>query len=204
MLRGLSSDWEATAAIAAELCGIGTRHGIAMCVAVGTIVAGIASTAKGDVLRGADQIREGIAGFRQTGAEIAVPLVLAYLALALSASGDAKEALDAADEALRAVRANGGCCWEAEVLRSMGEVKRVTGAANGVEIETDLRAAVDVARRQGAKAFELRAATSLCRLLAADGRRREAHDLLAPVYARFTEGLDTPDLEEAKALLDKL
>ena len=72
------------------------------------------------------------------------------------------------------------------------------------DAEADLRAAVEIARRQGASALELRAATSLARLWAERGERRKAYDLLAAIHGRFTEGLDTPDLRDARALLDAL
>jgi predicted ATPase len=92
--------------------------------------------------------------------------------------------------------------WEAEGLRALGEARLAAGVAG--QAEADLTAAVEVARRQGAPGFELRAAASLARLWAEGGRRREAHDLLAPVYERFTEGLNTVDLGEARGLLDAL
>jgi predicted ATPase len=102
------------------------------------------------------------------------------------------------------VRANGELIWESEALRVTGEVKRAAGIADATEVEADLHAAVEVARRQGAKAFELRATTSLARHWAEQGECRKAHDLLAPVHGWFTEGFDMPDLQEATTLLDRL
>jgi predicted ATPase len=90
---------------------------------------------------------------------------------------------------------------EAEGYRVRADLHLAAAAAG--EAEADLSRAIDVARGQGAKTFELRAATSLARLWRHD-KRREAHDLLAPVYGWFTEGFDTPDLRSAKALLDEM
>ena len=133
-----------------------------------------------------------------------VPLALSCLATALVSSGDSGGALEAAREAVQLVGANGELCWEAEALRVLGEVKRTTGAADAAEVEADPRSAVDVARRQGAKSFELRAAMSLARLWAEQGKLAQARDLIAPVYGWFSEGFDTPDLKEARSLLDEL
>src|SRR5207244_2354183 len=94
--------------------------------------------------------------------------------------------------------------WEAEVHRLRGVLLLRQTGTHQAEAETWLQRALDVARRQEAKSLELRAATSLSRLWQQQGKRQEAHDLLAPVYYWFTEGFDTADLQEAKALLDVL
>jgi predicted ATPase len=100
-------------------------------------------------------------------------------------------------------RANGELIWEAEALRVVAEVKRATGIAEAAEVEADLRTAIDIARRQGAKFFELRATIALARLWAGEGERHKARVLLTPVYGWFTEGFGVPDLVEARALLDE-
>src|SRR4051812_43352181 len=100
-----------------------------------------------------------LASLRQIGWETLVPLLLAYLAAALAAGGDAVSASGTAEAALGMVRANGELIWEAEALRILSAVKRAVGEREAAE--ADLLAAVDVARRQGAKSFELRAANSL-------------------------------------------
>jgi predicted ATPase len=97
----------------------------------------------------------------------------------------------------------GGAPLEAELYRLRGEAL-LAGAGTVSEAETAIEKAIDVARRQNAKSWELRAATSLARLRVGQGRRSGARDLLAPVYGWFTEGFDTADLKEAKRLLDKL
>jgi predicted ATPase len=107
-------------------------------------------------------------------------------------------------EALAAAQATGERWGEAELYRLRGSLLlRQTGTPQA-EVETWLQRALDVARRQEAKSLELRAAMSLSRLWRQQGKRTEAHDLLAEVYAWFTEGFDTADLQEAKALLEEL
>jgi predicted ATPase len=104
-----------------------------------------------------------------------------------------------------AVVANtGGSCYKAELHRLQGDLRLSQSAANSIEAEACLQHALDVARRQQAKSLELRAALSLARLWQQGGKRAEAHALLAPVYSWFTEGFDTADLQEAKALLEEL
>ncbi len=94
--------------------------------------------------------------------------------------------------------------YEAELYRLKGELLLQQSSDNQAEAEACFQQALDVARHQQAKSFELRAATSLARLWQQQGKRQEAHDLLAPVYSWFTEGFDTADLQDAKALLDEL
>ncbi len=105
-------------------------------------------------------------------------------------------------EALEVANDTGERWYEAELHRLMGELMLTTG--DDSEADTSFHRAVEVARRQQAKSLELRATVSLGRLWQAQGRREEAHQLLAEVYGWFTEGFDTPDLQEAKALLEEL
>lgn len=204
LLRLLARDWAGAEALAAEAREVGVRLGLADYVAFGAAVAGTAIAAGGDVARGTDLARDGLAGLRRTGWGCVVPLLLAQLAAALAADGDADAAAATADEAVRTVRANGELCWEAEALRAAGEAARAAGPGGQADAEAHLRAAVEVARRQGARALELRAAASLARLWAERGEGGRARDLLAPVLGSFTEGLDTPDLRDAAALLGTL
>ena len=94
--------------------------------------------------------------------------------------------------------------WDAEIHRLRGELTGRLPCPNPAKAEDSFRTALAVAREQGSQGYELRAATSLARLCRDQGRRTEAHDLLAPVYGWFTEGFDTPDLKEAKAMLTEL
>ena len=127
---------------------------------------------------------------------------LAQLADALTRKGEHSAALGAAREGLEAEERTGHRQWEAELRRLEGVA--LLGLNRLEEGQTALKEALRVAQEQQAKAYELRAATSLARLWGEQCRRVEARDLLAPVYGWFTEGSDTADLKEAKALLDEL
>src|SRR5262245_60274801 len=107
-------------------------------------------------------------------------------------------------EALALMETTGDCFYEAELHRLKGVLLLQQHADNQAEAETCFHHALEIARNQQAKSFELRAAASLARLWQQQGKRQEAHDLLALVYSWFTEGFDTADLQEAKALLDAL
>jgi predicted ATPase len=105
----------------------------------------------------------------------------------------------------RRARARTGQRWfEAEVLRSAGEVSILSSSSDAAKAEADFQRALTVARQQQAKSWELRAAISLARLWRDQGKEQQARELLAPVYGWFTEGFDTRDLKEAKALLEEL
>lgn len=108
------------------------------------------------------------------------------------------------DEALAIASKNGEGFYEAELHRLQGELLLACRAANEPRAEKSFREALDIARRQEAKSLELRAAISLAHLWIKQGRRPDARDLLTPVYSWFTEGFETADLKDAKALLDEL
>src|SRR5262249_19108297 len=129
---------------------------------------------------------------------------LALLAEAYRRGGQAEAGLRMLAEALAAAHSTGERYYEAELYRLQGELLLLRSAAEHTEAETCCHQALDVARRQQAKGFELRAAMSLSRLWQGQGKRAEARELLAPIYGWFTEGFDTADLQEAKALLAEL
>jgi predicted ATPase len=106
-------------------------------------------------------------------------------------------------EAKDLVTRNNEHMWVSELDRLEGELRQLQGASVA-DIEARFQNALAVSRQQRAKSFELRAATSLARLWCDQGKRTEARDLLTPVYSWFTEGFDTPDLQEARSLLDEL
>jgi DNA-binding response OmpR family regulator/class 3 adenylate cyclase/predicted ATPase len=202
LLHTLSREWDAAEALASEVFDVSVRHGIPDYVSFGSMLAGTVIAAKGDATRGASLACRSMAELRRAGWQCFVPILLVYLAAALGASGEADAALEAVSEALRLIRTSGEFAWESEALRVKGEVKLATGRADAFEAEVDLRAALEVAEQQGAKAFQLRAAISLARLWARQGKRREGRNLLTPIYRRFTEGFSTQDLREAGELLD--
>jgi predicted ATPase len=118
--------------------------------------------------------------------------------------GQTAAGLEALAEALATLPKSASRWWEAELYRLRGELLRQSSVAQAGEAEACVQQALDIARRQQAKSLELRAATSLSRLWQLQGQRDEAHELLAPIYGWFTEGFDTADLQEAKALIKEL
>jgi predicted ATPase len=150
-------------------------------------------------------ILKGIAEYRVAGHEMAVPRFLGMLADAYAHAGQTREGLDVLAEALAMVqRSDDRNSEAAELYRLRGELLLAVPEGRREEGEASLRHAVDIARRQHAKSPELRATTSLARLLAKQGKRDEARAMLAEIYDWFTEGFDTADLKDAKALLDEL
>jgi predicted ATPase len=127
--------------------------------------------------------------------------LLAELQLGIKNS---REALDVLDQALARVNQLQERWFEAHLLQLKGQALLVLSPEHAAEAETCYQQALAVARKQGARLWELRAAVSLARLWAGQGEQRKAHDLLAPIYGWFTEGFETVDLIEAKALLDEL
>jgi len=165
---------------------------------------GWARVEEGQGEEGIAQLREGLAAYRALGAELECTHWLALLAEAYRDSGRPAEALRLIAEALDHVTQTGVVYYEAELHRLEGELRPRLDAGDEQRAETSFRHALEIARKQQAKSWELRAATSLARLWGEQGRRTEARELLAPVYGWFTEGFDTADLKEAKRLLDEL
>jgi predicted ATPase len=126
------------------------------------------------------------------------------LAEAYGRGGDDAAGLQRLAEALAVVEDTEECWWEAELYRLKGEILLQQATGSSAEAEACFQQALDIACHQQAKALELRAATSLARLWQQQGKRQEAHDLLAPVYGWFTEGFDTADLKDAEMLLHEL
>ena len=138
------------------------------------------------------------------GTRLLIPFHLALLAEALALAGKIEEGLAALDDALAKAAASSERAWDAEIHRLCGELTGRLPYPDPAKVEESFRTALAIAREQGTRGYELRAATSLARLWAEQGRQGEARDLLAPVYDWFTEGFDTADLKEAKALLEEL
>jgi predicted ATPase len=141
---------------------------------------------------------------RETGSALWEPYFLALLADVYAQEGQVEAGLATLAEALAAAQATGERWAEAELYRLRGSLLLQQTGTPQAEAETWLQRALDVARRQEARSLELRAAVSLSRLWHQQGKRKEAHDLLAEVYAWFTEGFDTVDLQEAKVVLEEL
>jgi len=190
------------AAAATVLC---REYGFAYYLAWGPILQGWVLVGQGQREEGIAQMRDGLAAFRATGGEFRLPYYLTLLAEAYGKAGQAAAGLTLVAEALAHAETKGECWWQAELYRHKGELLVQRGGKQEVlEAEEGFRLALTVARQQQAKSLELRAATSLARLWQHQGKRTEAYELLAPVYGWFTEGFDTADLQEAKALLEEL
>jgi len=165
---------------------------------------------QGQVQEGIAQMQQGLAAYRATGAELGRPRWLAQLAEAYEKVGQPEEGLTVLAEALAAVDKTGERFWEAELYRLKGELTLKQSGVRGPESEVQQEAeacflkAIEVARQQQAKSLELRAVMSLSRLRQQQGKKEEAHEMLAEIYSWFTEGFDTKDLQEAKALLEEL
>ncbi len=143
-----------------------------------------------------------MAAYRATGALVSVPSMLLCLADCHRHAGEPREGLKYLDEAACLIAATDMRAVEADIYRLRGELLLVVG--DRAAAEAKFLQAIDVARRQKAKLLELQAASMLARLWRDQGKRAEAHDLLAPVYQWFTEGFDAPDLKDARALLEEL
>jgi predicted ATPase len=147
-------------------------------------------------------LRSGSIAFRATGAELFMPHYIALLAAACEIAGQIEEASTLLDEALQIAERTGERWLAAELNRHKGQLLLRQGHTEAAE--ELYRKALRIAEEQEAKLWELRATMSLARLRRDQDRRPEARDLLAPVYGWFTEGFDTADLKEAKALIDEL
>ena len=175
------------------------EHRIAQYHAYALCVDGWALGVAGEGEKGLAQIAQGVDGYGAAG----LHSLLALQADAQLASGKPEEALASAAAGLEAVEKTGGAPLEAELWRLRGEAL-LAGAGTVSEVEAAIEQGIAIARRQNAKSWELRCAMSLARLRRQQGRSQEAAALLAPILGWFTEGFDTADLKEAKALLDKL
>jgi predicted ATPase len=201
-LLSLDGDNAALDERADQLIAVATEQGFPFWRALGTIYRGWGKVKNGDAAEGISLLRSGLAAYRATGAETWMPYHIALLASACEIAGEIEEAVTLLDDALQIVERTGERWLEAELYRHKGQSLLRQGHTEAAE--ELYRKALNIAEEQGAKLWELRAAVSLARLRRDHGRHAEARDLLTPVYDWFTEGFDTPDLKEAKALLDEL
>jgi len=170
----------------------------------GMIYQGLVLCLHGQAEAGVAKIRQGLAVQQTTSSRLVRPFFLAMLAEGCAMIGAIDEGLQALEEALHHVNSREERVYEAELYRLRGELLALQSPALLAQAEQALLQALAIARRQQAKSLELRAAVSLSRLWWHQGKRAEARGLLAPTYGWFTEGFDTPDLQEAKALLGAL
>jgi predicted ATPase len=204
LLHQWRREWQVVSERADTALTVATKHKVALVLAVGPIMRGWALAMQGQGAEGLTQLRQGLDAYRATGAEFQRPHFLSLLAEVHRSLGQPKAGLTALSEALTLVEKTGERYYEAELHRLKGELLLQQATPEVSHAETCFQQALDIARCQQAKSLELRAVMSLSRLWHQQGKRDKAHDLLAPIYGWFTEGFDTADLQEAKALLAAL
>jgi class 3 adenylate cyclase/tetratricopeptide (TPR) repeat protein len=193
-----------TEELAKELVALSDEHRFAFFSGFGQIFQGWALAQRGHGRAAVQRIREGLSAAEATGWRSHEPGLLGLLAEALALTGAIDDGLTVLAEALATAEESGARGADAELHRLRGELLRRLPSPDSMEVEACFRTALAVAREQGTHGYELRAGVSLARLLIEQSRRAKARDVLAPVYSRFTEGFDTPDLQEAKTLLEAL
>jgi class 3 adenylate cyclase/predicted ATPase len=196
-------EWPTVQTHAETMLALATEQGFPRYAAVGVWWRGSALAAQGEGVEGIVQMRQGMTAYRATGSAVG-PNYLVRLAEAYGQVGQVDEGLPLLAEALAMVDTTGERTLEAELHRLHGELLLRQAVPEAQAAEDRFQQALEVARHQQAKSWELRAAMSLARLWQSQGKRAAARALLAPIYGWFTEGFDTADLKEAKALLDAL
>ena len=189
---------------AATTITITIEEGFAFWGACGTVLHGSARVKQGEVEQGMAEMRQGIDAFQATGAKVFHPYFLGLLAAAYGEEGQSEEGLPLLDEAIAVMDTSEARFYGAELYRLKGVLLLKQVAPDASQAEACFHRALDIARHQEAKSWELRAATSLARLWRRQGKSGEARDLLVPVYNWFSEGFDTADLIDAGTLLDEL
>jgi predicted ATPase len=187
---------------AEEVLAISTERGFSLCVGHGNMMRGWCLGAMGQPAEAIPLILQGLDSSRATGAHLLIPFYLMTLAEVCAMAAQPDEGLERLAEATNIVEATQERWAEAEMYRLRGTL--LLSMHERAAAEDSFRLALTVAQQQSAKFWELRAATGLTRLWRDQGKRTEARDLLAPIYDWFTEGFDTPVLQDAKALLDEL
>jgi predicted ATPase/DNA-binding response OmpR family regulator/class 3 adenylate cyclase len=204
-LMTVSGRWATEAEkVAKEVVSLTREQGFPLLLGYGLLLQGGAKMLRGQGEAAAERIHEGAAAMQATGVNRPEPMALCYLAEAVALNGAVAEGLQAVAAALAEAEASGTHWADAELHRIRGDILGRLPSPNWTEVEACFRTALAVAQQQGARGFELRAAVSLARLLHSQQRQDEARDLLRPAYDWFTEGFDTADLKQAKALLDEL
>jgi predicted ATPase len=183
---------------AERLMALSTEHGFIFWLAMANILHGWAMSEQGRNQEAIAQIQEGLAALRTAGAEVERPQDLSLLAEAYMKTGRLDDGLSALTEALAVADEREARVYEAEAHRLKGELLLKQDDSNAAEAQSCFQRAIEIARKQSAKSWELRATMSFARLLDKQGRRDEARAMLAEIYGWFTEGFDTADLKDAK------
>lgn len=200
----LRGEAEATLRLCDDTIALSTEHGFPIWLGQGQMWRGWALCALGDTQGGIDQLAAGIATYAGTGAGLGITYWAGLRAETCLMAGKVDEALAAASEVAQLVARGGEGIYEAELYRLVGEATVRRNPAARAEASAAFRKGIEVARQQGTKSWELRAVTSLARLLDAEGRRDDASAMLRETLAWFSEGSDTADLKRARTLLREL
>jgi predicted ATPase len=204
MLHGLRREWSTSQERAEASLALSTEQGFALWVGNAMFQRGLALAMQGQGEAGIVQMHQGLAARGATGQRGSLSAYHARLAEAYGGIGQAEKGLSLLVEALAHVGTTEERYSEAEVYRIKGELLLRQAIPDAPQAEACFQQALAVAHHQQAKSWELRAATSLARLWQRQGKRADAHALLAPISGWFTEGFDTADLLEAQALLEAL
>jgi predicted ATPase len=202
-LHQFAEDAEGARATAARMLTLGTEKGFPGFISVATIFLGWTQIAHGQAEQAVIDISQGVADLRSQGARLGRSYHLALLADACAQAGRPEESVTILAEAQTFADANEEHIWQAEIHRLRGESLLQLDPMAVHDAESSFQKALEVAHRQQARSLELRAAMSLARLWIGQDKTAEAHELLAPLYHGFTEGFQTHDLRQAKALLDQ-
>jgi predicted ATPase len=194
---------------AERLRGVCQDYGFPMWMATAVLFGAVALVDRRPMIDSITQLREGLGSWRATGAGIFVPYFLSLLARAYARNGQSGAGLETIAEALERVEQTGERIWEAELYRLKGRLILDQGQASpapGVPAKAEecFQQALAIAREQGARSLELRAAVNLARLWHQHGKTAAARQALAEICDWFTEGFDTADVKEARALLGEL
>jgi len=202
-LHQFRREWRVVRELAEAAITLATEQRFALPLAQGCLMCGVALVMQAQDAEGMEQLRQGLTAWQATGAGMSQPYFQALLAEAYGAMGQPVTGLTALEKGLTLADDTGERFWEGELHRLKGELLLQT-VSDAPQVEACFLQALDVSRHQQAKSLELRAAMSLSRLWQQQGKRTEAHELVAPIYGWFTEGFDTVDLQEAKTLLAEL
>jgi predicted ATPase len=203
-MQAYHHDPQKTLEFAAATAWQGDEHGLPYYAAVALLMRGWALAMQNQRDEGIEMIREGLASSLAIGTRQQHGYFLSLLAEALNQAGRVDEGLEALEEAIEVAKEPSEPYYEAELYRLKGDSLVRAGVAPPSEAESCFHRAIEIARRQRAKSFELRATMSLARLWGQQGKREEGRAIVAEIYSWFTEGFDTADLKDAKVLLDEL
>jgi predicted ATPase len=202
--RQLLADTRGVRDLSQALVAIATERGVALFRGVARVLGAWARVVAGDAEEGIAALEQGLSDLGATGNQYGATYFLGVAADAYGKAGRPRDALALVRNAQERVRSSGEAVYEAELLRLEGELLLQASSEDAARVEACFAQALETARRQQAKLFELRAATSLARLWRGQRKKARARKLLAEVFEWFGEGFDSPDLKQARAVLDEL